>query len=378
MKDKQILIKIDKSIFACLIYFIWIFLLQMKLMVIPNFHISLALLGIVVLFFVIIYRVQSIVNIKYSYKKLMLELLFLFISFLVSFHSTISSVNIFASSLMICFFNDVDENKLFKTFLVSSALTIFLTVLLCKLKILPNNIYVDGNYVRNSLGFIYASYGSTLVFYFTAIYIVVRKYSITYIELLGLMFLNIYFYKSTFTLDPFIFGMLLIIFSFFEKLLKISRRITNISIFKFFITNIFPFSFVFLIFLMYFSPRDIFFKINTLVSGRLDLSVRAMQTYGISLLGTKLPFSTLSSSSYFYVDSFYIQTLLLYGVVFFVIIMMLFTVAMKNAIHKKHYFLTMVLVAVALESIFDPQALWLWYSPVGFVLGKWFCTKESI
>ena len=78
----------------------------------------------------------------------------------------------------------------------------------------------------------------------------------------------------------------------------------------------------------------------------------------------------MSGSSYFYIDSFFIQTLLSYGVIVTIFILVLFTMVMKRCIDNNDYYLVFIMCLMALDGVFEPYILWLWYTPMAFLIGK--------
>ena len=87
--------------------------------------------------------------------------------------------------------------------------------------------------------------------------------------------------------------------------------------------------------------------------------------------GTKLNFlGGATANSYFYIDSFFIQTLLSYGVVGTVLILILFTMIMKKSIDSNNYYLVFIMSLMAIDGMFEPYMLWLWYTPFPFLIGK--------
>lgn len=360
------------NILRCVFYFCWGLLLQAYEMVIPNMKLQPNTLSIIVIICLILFMLLNIyVNkTKLSLKEIIITTTFLLFISIVCWHSTISAGLIFSSFLMIFAFYDLPFGMILRTFVIFSGITIFLTLVLNKMGVLASTISFSDYRIRNSLGFIYYSYGSILYFSLVSSYLLIRKEKIGYIELVLLELINIYFFKFTNTRDPFFFTTIVLLYGLIRKWQKSSNSFLNIRVIRFICKYIYILAFLINIIMIY-SNEKFYDFFNELVNGRLGLSRLGIEQYGISIWGTKLNFvGAMSGSSYFYIDSFFIQTLLSYGVIVTIFILVLFTMVMKRCIDNNDYYLVFIMCLMALDGVFEPYILWLWYTPIAFLIGK--------
>ena len=109
------------------------------------------------------------------------------------------------------------------------------------------------------------------------------------------------------------------------------------------------------------------------------MSLNGIKQFGTSILGKHVVFSGYdafgSSLNYNFVDSSYIQNLILNGWLYTLIIVVLFTLITYKLVQNNQEYLIAVLVIISIHSMFDPQLMLLWYSPFPFLLGKTFKEK---
>ncbi len=74
-------------------------------------------------------------------------------------------------------------------------------------------------------------------------------------------------------------------------------------------------------------------------------------------------------AGYNYVDSSYIQYTLLYGIFFMLLIIVALSLVTRNVVSENNELLAVVLAILAIHAMFDPQLLWLWYSPFAMLIG---------
>ena len=113
-------------------------------------------------------------------------------------------------------------------------------------------------------------------------------------------------------------------------------------------------------------------KINVALNYRMAYAHDAFIKYGINLLGSRVQWVlvTTSSQRYFYVDSSYIQIIIQYGIIVTIIIISLFTLLMLVNVQEGNQVALVVLGMIALHSITDPQLFNLAYNPFILSLGS--------
>lgn len=238
---------------------------------------------------------------------------------------------------------NIEFNEILKTFIWFSSIILLTTMFLNKLGKVNDGVVVDllSFRVRKSLGFKYYSYPAHIIFYLICAVIVYRKEKISYIELVVLQLLNIWIYYQTDTRASFLLASAFILYVFVKKIFKWKNGLIKFKPMRF----LYSFSFV------------INFILIWIFS--FDLSPSAFNTSDINF--------------YNYVDSAYLQILLIDGLIFFIVIMTMLTLVTFRSARHNDDDLSMALLLISVFAMFDPQLLWPWYSPFCLLLGK--CIK---
>lgn len=100
-------------------------------------------------------------------------------------------------------------------------------------------------------------------------------------------------------------------------------------------------------------------SINTLTSGRLSYAAKAISLYGVRLLGGQIPMvggyeaNIAGAQDYFYLDSGYLYSLLCYGILITVLLVIAYTIIFADAANKRDkslYCWLLVFVAINLNN----------------------------
>lgn len=111
--------------------------------------------------------------------------------------------------------------------------------------------------------------------------------------------------------------------------------------------------------------------INETITGRLDLAKIGLEKYGITLFGQNIPMigmggSTKSPKDYFFIDSSYLFILLRYGILFFVMVIVIYgLICYKN---REDTVLMMLVVLLAISCSIDHHLLDEAYNPLSYAL----------
>jgi len=124
-------------------------------------------------------------------------------------------------------------------------------------------------------------------------------------------------------------------------------------------------------------------KLDTLLSFRLKLSKEGVDTFPIKLFGQNMIEVGLGSSTagrdyYFFLDDSYIRILLKYGLVLFVVTLVLFMLLSKRASEEKRYILVMALVAIAVHSFMENRLIDIAFNPMMFAMFATLAPREQI
>lgn len=236
--------------------------------------------------------------------------------------------------------------------------------------VIEDRIYMEGaDRARASLGYQYTTDVSNYFFHIILMYVYLKEENISWESIGVLEICNLVLFKLTDTKSAFILGALLLGGVILLKAFKV-LRINNIG-YKFCVVLCMPTLAGIMVFLSIFFNNQVLWmvKLNDMLNGRLELGYKAYKTYGLRFLGQKIQWVGGSNiykgtkEVYNYVDSSYLQILLSYGVIFFIMISVLFVIYALKMIRKSDVFLMMVLTFVALHSTLDPQLLWMAYNP---------------
>lgn len=271
-----------------------------------------------------------------------------------------------------------------KGYLIFTTLVLSFTIFLNKISFIPSFVTIDSIRIRNSLGFRYVTFGAVIFFFYILAYVVYRNTNIKYSELFVLELINVIIFSAVRANDPFILSSLFLLYAFFIKLSKNKINYNKLNVIKFIERNIYIISFLLILVLTFCLPQNLFQEINGILSGRLSLNYQNIIHYGIKFFGQNIHFQTYDATTinpnliqYNYVDSFYFQNLLLYGWPFLLSFLIIFTILMNKLIHDKDNLLIGAFVIMALQAMFEPQLLWIWYTPFPLIIGQIFTRKND-
>lgn len=242
---------------------------------------------------------------------------------------------------------------------------VFFVILLSKIGIIDNHIFT--NYatiikVRHGLGFIWTTFGPNMFLSAVLAFVAYKREKISFVELLILFFVNIYFYMQTKTLAVFICVILCLFFIFMSKFTKIcylffKRKIIEIIFSHFaFITAIFTILFQ-IYYNMNVSDSVILNTLNRVTSFRLGLGQEAFSRYKITLFGQMITWSQGTAKNYFYLDSSYLSVLFNNGVIMLGFVCFLMNIVCTYGIKRQNYFLVIAVSIFLIHCITDPQLI---------------------
>lgn len=372
------------TIIFCILYFIWGFYSLLESSVnlsFPyeekiNLYLNIIIIsGLILCYLLLLY----LSNYNISIISLIGVLLLLVLSVIPAKYQL--GIIIFTSFEFIIVGGNIDYDKILLTFILFSGITLIYTVILNKLDIAHNfityNNFQINNFqidlrIRSSLGFKYYSYAAQIYFYWVCAYIVYRKEKIKYTVLIILEIINLFIFYNTNTRNPYWLTSCLIGYIIIKKITRFKKGLIQFKIFKVLFSFSFPICFFIVYWLSLKSSSKVFTIMNEALSGRLLLNLINWNRYGTNLFGQYVYFNTISTQYYNYVDSAYFQNLIINGIIFFIVIIVLFTVISITAVRSRDDILAIVLLLIAVHAIFDPQLLWAWYSPFPLLLGRCF------
>ena len=156
--------------------------------------------------------------------------------------------------------------------------------------------------------------------------------------------------------------LVLAIYSIFIVTVILSRILNSNrkhKILMLFSTIMFPCAAIMTFFVsIYYAKNGFFMSLNKLLNNRLEFNARAFITYKISIIGEKIitsneGFDANYVNRYFYVDSGYVYSLISYGIVFFIILMVLYSLLSRKAIRDNDIKLAIWCFIICLFSVIN-------------------------
>lgn len=199
---------------------------------------------------------------------------------------------------------------------------------LCCCGIFENVEFYRHGIVTYSMGFNYVGYPGALFFAIEASWLFLRNKKINLAETIFFLMGWIFIFHFTDTRAVALLGILMVIGCYIAKYWK--RSIKN-GFMKFFCIAYYPVVMIFVWGMQYYYNRHdqsgIMQKLNSMLSGRLQLNKHAIETYGLKIFGSDITWITnldnRTRNIYNYVDSTYFKVLFDFGLIVGVLFLLL-------------------------------------------------------
>lgn len=312
---------------------------------------------------------------RFHWKQLLIVIVFFIVMSIVSKNRDgILNINVL---LFVFSARDIDFRKLLATFSLATFLVLCLTIFASQQGIIANMFMNADNGYRFSLGFNYVSFASQRLFFALCSYLMFRGKKISYIELLALLLATIYMYQQTSTSSPFYLSILILIYALFSiKIFKRDFIIENFWISR--VTNYgFILALVVILYFCFYSSGNLFHLVDQYTHNRLRLSVEGFQNFGVHLFGQRISFSMLDifgnfTSNYNFIDSSFVQLLVIDGLIVSAFMLFALTKVMKYFVSMRKDIVLACLGIMIIHGMFDPQMLVLRYSPLILFISRLF------
>lgn len=277
---------------------------------------------------------------------------------------------------------DIDFRKLLGTFSASTFLVLCLTIYASQQGIIANMFMNADSGYRFSLGFNYVSFASQRLFFALCTYLMFRGKRVSYLELSALLLATIYMYRQTSTTSPFYLSILILTYALFSiKIFKKEFIIENFWLSKI-ATYAFIIALMLTLYFCFYSSGDIFRLVDQFTHNRLRLSVEGFQNFGVSWLGQPISFTTLDmfgnfTSNYNFIDSSFVQLLVIDGLVVGGFMLFALTNVMRYFVSIRKDIVLACLGIMIIHGMFDPQMLVLRYSPLILFISRLFIVNED-
>ena len=312
---------------------------------------------------------------RFHWKQLLIVFVFFIVMSIVSKNRDgMLDINVL---LLVFSARDIDFRKLLATFSLATFSVLCLTIFASQQGIIANMFMNADNGYRFSLGFNYVSFASQRLFFALCSYLMFRGKKISYIELLALFSATIYMYQQTSTSSPFYLSILILAYALFSiKIFKKGFIIENFWISR--VTNYgFILALVVILYFCFYSSGNLFHLVDQYTHNRLRLSVEGFQNFGVHLFGQRISFSTLDifgnfTSNYNFIDSSFVQLLVIDGLIVSAFMLFALTKVMKYFVSIRKDIVLACLGIMIIHGMFDPQMLVLRYSPLILFISRLF------
>ena len=272
---------------------------------------------------------------------------------------------------------DIDFRKLLGTFSVATFLVLCLTIYASQKGMIADMFMnADGGY-RFSLGFNYVSFASQRLFFALCTYLMFRGKRISYLELLALFSATVYMYQQTSTSSPFYLSILILTYALLS--IKIFKK--EFIMGNFWSKALAKYGFIvalaIILYFCFYSSGNLFHLVDQFTHNRLRLSVNGFQNFGVSWLGQPISFTTLDmfgnfTSNYNFIDSSFVQLLVIDGLIVSAFMLFALTKVMKYFTSIRKDIVLACLGIMIIHGMFDPQMLVLRYSPLILFISRLF------
>ena len=236
---------------------------------------------------------------------------------------------------------------------------------------LPDSLYYNGVKHRHSFGFAYVTFAPMLQLFITMEYIYFRDIKkITFTELGILFALNVFLYRYCISRNSMLIFSAIMAAALAYKLNPgiMDRVMAFLS--KFFwllMTGIFAVSFIGPFLFNHFYKGDVSRELGSLAA-RFYLSYEAMQRYRVfTLFGQKIeweaPLLSSDKGGYIFVDNAYLHGLLDFGIIYFILMLLIYMVILRIFWQRKEYMNYFMIVMILCLSVLDPRLWVLVFNP---------------
>lgn len=274
---------------------------------------------------------------------------------------------------------DVPLRKIIEWYFYLSLAMLLVLAAISLLNIVPNLVYHSMlRPTRYALGMAYTTFVASHFLYIIFAYCYLRFGKMKWYDYIVILLAGIIVMKVTDTRLDFYETILLIPVMVIAQLAQKGNLYSRILASFWWITT--PLlAAITLISSYFYDPKNqIFFKMNSLLSGRLSLSNEAFHRYPVNLFGRKIVEHSFGgtkgasfanhnlyelSTNYFYIDSSFVRMLLVWGLLVFVFVIgIIVFITIRDTAHH-NYALPAIFLLIAINCVLEPHVLQLIYNP---------------
>lgn len=277
---------------------------------------------------------------------------------------------------------DVPFQKIIKCSLIAVSIALATILLCCYTGLILDRMFDVSVRGRHGLGFTFPTTSANHFLYLTAAYAAYRGRKLRFSEILLLFAGNVYFFVMTDTKNCFAVAMGGIVLLVFLKAWD-ERHGSRFVSFAVKYAGMIGAAVAIVMTRLYDKVSFIKEVADEIVSGRFRYGSAAWNKYGIKPLGQQIKFEggdlsfLVEAPEYNYVDSSYMQILLLFGIVTFLLLLVGYHLLGRVFVKRGCWHLGVALVMALLHAVFDPQLIWMHYNVFVIALGYLFITDTK-
>lgn len=320
-----------------------------------------------ILILVFIKEYISLLERKESIKNILILMAIIIISYAVGKES------LSCTSALVYTSRNVNINQIIKNVTYLLMIILIFIIISSKLNIIPNYSVLRGGHVRQYLGFRYSLYPTAILFNIVSGYIYVYKRKVKLSVLIFLSIFARYLYMCTYAKLSTVLVFAVILIAIFDKYMGILKiKFVNKIIYSF------RYSYIILTILSvwivstYNQSVEWMNKLNILLESRISLAKQSVDMYGMNLFGIKdlawqgnglsLEGTEVKNIAYLYVDNFYINIIQQYGLIFSIILLIIFTLTIIKSLKEGDNYLGLILIIFAFHGLLDNLMMTLYYN----------------
>ena len=270
--------------------------------------------------------------------------------------------NFYYYAFLIFAAKNIEFRKILKYYIIVLASGIIVTAIFALIHVIPAIVITRSNSsaLRLALGSVYPSDLAARIFHLMVGYAVLKKFKLTLPEYLSIIAITVTTYIVTDTkLDLILMILLIICLSFYKYIVilmsMIKPYIFNLLILGFIAINI--------LLAYFYNPKILILnKLNSALTGRLDLANRGFNDYNVTLYGQYVYQNGWGGIhkkiiDYFYIDSSLVRVLLMQGLIVYIILICLMLRDMKIFVKNKQFSLAIALFFIIASSAIDQHLI---------------------
>lgn len=253
----------------------------------------------------------------------------------------------------------ISAKKILAFFLSVNVPLLFITVFMSRIGCLENRIELGRN--REFLGYTWTTTPVMIFAYAVFAYLVLRRGKVNIIEFLLINILNYWFFVKTNTKFTFLIIFLITLFFALMELFR-GKRITNLERNLLMMAPWLCFVLVYLVSVAFNPQYEIMLRLNRLLSNRLRQCEYSLRIYDILPFGQPIVWVNTSNATVdnpaTYVDTAYLQTLLKYGWLAVVVLLIISSYIVYRAYKEHRYYIALTFAFIIIFGLFEQQMLY--------------------